>query len=425
MKKLDLRQPQSCFFPNCNFCLLALAMLLVVMGCATIVPSPTQAPVKKEPVTIEKLPPLVPIEPEEFPLFGDSYNYDNLAYCIKNSLTYLARRSPDDLVYFGKDPYTISHLTRSLTYFSKIIREKPSPSRLSRIIADKFRVYRSTGKDGNAEVMFTGYYEPLLMGSPVKTKEFPYPVYGLPHDLISIDLSKFSKALSGKRIQGRYNGKTVVPYYSRHQIETDPNFARKAKPIAWVNDRVDLFFLHIQGSGRIQLTNGQTINVHYHGVNGRPYRSIGKLLIDQGKISREEMSMQKIREYLKEYPNQLDSILRHNSSYVFFKIEEKGTLGCFGVPLTPARSAAFDRNAFPPAALAFIKTEIPMVNAELKIEKWSKHKGFVLNQDTGGAIKGPGRVDLFWGSGPYAEIAAGHLKNQGELYFLILNPQSI
>lgn len=368
---------------------------------------------------------MVRIAPEGFPFFSDGFNYDNLEYGILNSLAYLKKRPPQALINFGTEPYPVSHLIRSLNHFLTIVRQKPGPEELNRIIRQDYQIYRVTGKDGNGQVLFTGYYEPLLEGSLVKTKAYRYPVYSLPDDLLTLDLSKFSADLKGKRIVGRNDGKTIVPYYSRREIENNPEFGRKAKPIAWVKERVDLFFLHIQGSGQIQLENGGTLHVHYHGVNGRPYSSIGKLLLDQGKITAEEMSMQKIRAYLKKHPDQLDSVLHHNSSFVFFKVEDKGPLGNLGVPLTPSRSAAFDRNLFPPAALAFISTRIPVIDGDKKIAAWDDLKGFVLNQDTGGAIKGANRADLFWGSGPYAEVAAGHLKNQGEIYFLILNPQSL
>jgi membrane-bound lytic murein transglycosylase A len=184
-----------------------------------------------------------------------------------------------------------------------------------------------------------------------------------------------------------------------------------------------VFFLQIQGSGKIFLDTGEVINVHYHGSNGRPYRSIGKLLIEEQKIPREEMSMQKIRSYLHAHPEEMASVFNYNPSYVFFKIEPEGPLGSINVLLTPGRSVALDRRIFPHAALAFIQTQKPVLNSAGHIDRWVECRRFVLNQDTGGAIRGPGRADLFWGNGPYAEIAAGHLAHLGELYFLILKPE--
>jgi membrane-bound lytic murein transglycosylase A len=185
---------------------------------------------------------------------------------------------------------------------------------------------------------------------------------------------------------------------------------------------VDLFFLHIQGSGKISLEDNGTLDVHYHTTNGHPYRSIGKTLIESGKIPREEMSMQAIREYVKKHPEEARDIFGSNPSYVFFKIEAEGPLGCLGEALTSGRSLAVDRSIFPMASLSFIQTTVPVISGDGKIQEWKACTRFVLNQDTGGAIKGAGRADLFFGSGPYAETAAGHLKHEGDLFFLVMKP---
>ena len=190
-----------------------------------------------------------------------------------------------------------------------------------------------------------------------------------------------------------------------------------------VDDRIDLFFLHIQGSGKLYMDNGDSLNVHYNSPNGRPYRSIGKLLIDSGAIAREEMSMQAIKKYLRENPDTVDDILNANPSYVFFNTEKEGPIGSIGVQLTPGRSIATDRRIFPKAALAFIQTRKPLVDGDGLISQWSRFNRFVVNQDTGGAIRGPGRADLFWGNGPYAELAAGYMQHPGMLYFLVLKPE--
>ena len=223
---------------------------------------------------------------------------------------------------------------------------------------------------------------------------------------------------------GRLTEQTVVPYYERKEIDFENALEGKAEALVWVKDPVDIFFLQIQGSGKIYLDNGDVINVHYHTTNGRPYRSIGQLLIEEEKILKEEMSMQKIREYLREHPEEIENIFNYNPSYVFFKTEPDGPLGNINVKLTPGRSIALDRKIFPPAALAFIKTKKPLIDTAGNIIDWTDCSRFVLNQDTGGAIKGPGRADLFWGNGHYAEIAAGHLQHPGKLYFFILKPEA-
>jgi membrane-bound lytic murein transglycosylase A len=332
---------------------------------------------------------------------------------------------PADRTYqFGKDRFDAAHLIKSLQHFLDFIRTRPSSKELKKFIRSNYRVYESVGRNQRGEVLFTGYYEPHLSGSLYKNEEYQYPIYALPTDMIKIDLSAFNEKYKGESIIGRYTGQTVVPYYDRREIDAENVLVGKAEPLVWVKDPVDVFFLQIQGSGKVFLNTGAVINVHYHETNGRPYRSIGRLLIEEQKIPKEEMSMQKIRSYLQAHPEEMAPVLNHNPSYVFFKLESEGPLGYINVLLTPGRSVALDRRIFPPAALAYIQAKKPVVNSAGQIDSWIDCNRFVLNQDTGGAIRGPGRADLFWGNGPYAEIAAGHLAHTGNLYFLILKPDT-
>ena len=168
------------------------------------------------------------------------------------------------------------------------------------------------------------------------------------------------------------------------------------------------------------MDGGTPVHVHYHTTNGHPYKSIGALLIREGKVAREEMSMQKIRSYLQEHPDEVDDVLNYNPSYVFFMLDKEGPFGCYATKVTAGRSVALEKRIFPAAAVGFMTSQKPVVDDAGNISKWIDFSRFVLNQDTGGAIKGPGRADLFWGDGPYAEIAAGHMQHPGELYFLVL-----
>lgn len=384
---------------------------LLLSGCALF---------KKKPLEAKTA--LIRIVPSDYPEFFDDMDYDGLAASLLQSISYLKRVPSEKKFRFGPDVFNTSHMIRSLEHFLHFIQTKPSRDHLIKYTKDNYRVYRSVGSDNPGQILFTGYYEPVIDGSLKKTTEFQWPIYSRPSDLTTIDLSLFSPEFKGKTIIGRYTHQAVVPYYDRKEIENEALLNGKTREIAWLKDRVDLFFLQIQGSGKIYLDNGETINVHYHATNGRPYRSIGKLLIDEGKIPRPEMSMQKIRDYLNSHPKEIETILNYNPSYVFFKIEKDGPLGYLEVKLTPGRSIALDRRLFPLAGLAFIETQKPLVNGDGTIHKWTDCSRFVLNQDTGGAIQGPGRADLFWGDGAYAEIAAGHMQHFGELYFLILKP---
>ena len=362
------------------------------------------------------------ISAASYPRFSDDWEYDGLAHAISKSLSYLQKIPQDRIFVFGPDRYDTLHMIKSLEYFQEYLLTNPSTRELRDFIKDNYRVYRSVGRDGKGEVLYTGYYEPHLRGSFQQSTEYPYPIYARPHDLISIDLSRFAEKYKGEKIVGRIAGETVVPYFDRAEIETNSALGDKAAVLAWVKDPIDIFFLQIQGSGKVYLDSGDVINVHYHTTNGRPYRSIGKLLIDESKITVEEMSMQKIRSYLNEHPEEMERVLNHNPSYVFFKIESDGPLGNINVRLTPGRSIAVDRKIFPPAALTYINTKKPLIDSAGNITGWIDFSRFALNQDTGGAITGPGRADLFWGNGNYAEIAAGHLKYPGKLHFLILKP---
>ena len=359
-----------------------------------------------------------------YPEFSDDILYEGLENAVLQSIAYLKKIPATHRFRFGEDIYDAAHMIRSLEHFLNFIKTNPSPETLQNHIHSNYRVYRSVGRGIFGRVLFTGYYEPFLEGRLMPTPEYKYPIYARPADLITIDLSLFYPELKGKTIIGRYVDQTVIPYYDRRQIEIEHSLKDTARAIAWVGDPVDLFFLHIQGSGKICLENGESINVHYHTSNGRPYRSIGKLLIDQGKIPREAMSMQSIRAYLKHHPEEMEPLLSHNPSYIFFKTETDGPLGLLEVPLTPGRSLALDSRIFPLAGLAFIETQKPVLDNQGHILSWSKCSRFVLNQDTGGVIRGPGRADLFWGNGTYAEIAAGHMHDQGKLYFLILKPDN-
>ena len=389
---------------------LTTALAVFITGCP--------APIKKPPEETA----MVRRSSFSYPDFGDDLELDGLEHSILKSLVYLQRVPADRTYQFGKDRFDAAHLINSLQYFLDFIRTSPSRKELKKFIRSNYNVYQSVGRNQKGEVLFTGYYEPHLSGSLYSNEEYPYPIYTLPTDLMIIDLSAFNEKYKGDSIIGRYTGQTVVPYHDRREIDDEDVLVGKAEPLVWVKDPVDVFFLQIQGSGKVFLNTGEVINVHYHGTNGRPYRSIGRLLIEEQKISKEEMSMQKIRSYLQAHPEEMAPVLNHNPSYVFFKLEPEGPLGYLNVLLTPGRSVALDRRLFPPAALAYIQTKKPVVDSAGQIDSWADCSRFVLNQDTGGAIRGPGRADLFWGNGPYAEIAAGHLAHTGKLYFMILKP---
>ena len=360
------------------------------------------------------------LEPVDFfyPAFNDDMDWESLISALKKNQSYLNKIDPEYPFHYGPHTFTCRQVRESQEAFIHLIMENPDPDRLNKAISENFLLYRATGHNGNGQVLFTGYFEPVYDAGRTPDETFRYPIYKKPEDLITADLSLFSKDLKGRKITGRIEGQKFLPYFSRKQIE-EGALEGKNLELAWLKDPVDVAFLHIQGSGRLNLKNGDALNVGYSTSNGRTYQSIGRYMLDQGLLTKEEMSMQTIRRYLSEHPEKVQEILNHNPSYIFFRPLKTGPVGNIGVPLTPGRSLALDSKRFPKGALGFISCQKPIVKPNGEITQWKPFSRFVLNQDTGGAIKGAGRADIFWGNGPYAEIAAGHLKHPGELYILI------
>ena len=358
-----------------------------------------------------------------YPEFKDDMLYDGLEDSIRHSLSYLNRVQPEKVFRFENDSYNAEHMIRSLETFLAFVQSRPSEYDLNRFIQENYKVYRSIGSGPDKDVLFTGYYEPFLNARRQPDNQFNVPILGRPNDLVSIDLAAFSPKYKGEKLTGRVIDGTVIPYFERKDIVEEGDLGGKAPVLAWLDDPVDLFFLQIQGSGRVYLDDGVALNVHYDSTNGRPYRSIGRLLIDEGKIPLSEMSMQRIKSYLADNPEQAGDILNHNPSYVFFRLEEDGPLGFLDVKLTPGRSIALDYRLFPLPALSFIETAKPILDGNGDIIRWENFRRFFVSQDTGGAIRGPGRADIFWGNGPYAEVAAGHMRQRGNLYVMILKSE--
>ncbi|MCP4717899.1 MAG: murein transglycosylase [Desulfobacteraceae bacterium] len=368
--------------------------------------------------------PLVKVLPRNYPQFYDSRSFKGLTRSIDQSLVYFKRVPLSRKYTYGKDIFDAGHMIRSMERFQALLAKNYSTGELNASIKKEFLVYRSAGND-KGEVLFTGYYEPTYNGSLEPDPTHIFPVYSKPTDLVQIDLSLFSEKYKGeKRLTARVNTDTrrVVPYYSRKEINTLPGFMDRADPVAWLENRVDRFFLEIQGSGRVNLEQGGQLRVHYAGSNGNSYRSVGRYLIGKNEIAREDMSMQAIRQWLEKNPHRMDEVLHHNESFVFFKTEEGGPYGSINVEVTPLRSIATDRKIFPNGGLCFAQAALPDPDTLEPLDQWEKVSLFVLNQDTGGAIRGPGRADLFCGNGSYAEFTAGHMNTRGQLYFLVLKP---
>jgi len=275
------------------------------------------------------------------------------------------------------------------------------------------RPYAVQAADGAFAGMFTGYYEPLLRGSRLKAKGYEQPVRAVPDDLLTIDLSAVFPELKDKRVRGRLDGNKVVPYWTRADISKRGK-QLPGKTLLYVDDAVELFFLQVQGSGRVQLTDGSTVRVNYADQNGHPYQSIGKVLVERGELKLEEASMQGIQAWARANPARLDELLNANPSYVFFREmpnSKDGPIGALGLPLTPERSLAIDPRSVPLGAPVFLATTRP--NSSQPLNR------LMMAQDTGGAIKGANRRDFFWGFGKAAGELAGRMKQSGRFWVLL------
>ena len=282
-----------------------------------------------------------------------------------------------------------------------------------RFFETQLKPYAIQAADGNAGGLVTGYYEPLLRGSRTRAKGFEQPVRGVPEDLLTIDLSALFPELKDKRVRGRLEGNKVVPYWSRAEIAARGD-RLPSRTLLYVDDAVELFFLQVQGSGRVSLPDGTLARLNYADQNGHPYQSIGRVLVDRGELKLEEASMQGIQAWARANPGRLQELLNANPSYVFFREvpnSKEGPVGALGVPLTAERSIAVDPRSVPLGAPVFLATTRP--NSSKPLNR------LVLAQDTGGAIKGAVRADFFWGFGKEAGEQAGRMKQSGRMWVLL------
>jgi len=281
-----------------------------------------------------------------------------------------------------------------------------------RFFESRFTPYAVASGD-RWEGLFTGYYEPELRGALRPNARFAYPILGLPNDLIRVDLGRFKDQWRKESITGRLYKKRLVPYYNRAEIESGALNGRRLA-LLWVDDPIDAFFLHIQGSGRVLLPDGSHVRLGYAGQNGRPYTSIGRELVASKEMALEEVSMPTIRRWLKANPAAGVTLMRKNQAYVFFRIRESvEPIGAQGVVLTPERSLAVDTDHIPLGTLLWLSINDPGTRPVRGLRR------LIVAQDTGGAIRGAVRGDLFWGYGKRAAEKAGIMREMGRYYLLL------
>jgi membrane-bound lytic murein transglycosylase A len=335
----------------------------------------------------------------------DDSSTESLRRGLAHSLNYLSRsplqRSVDvlDRKVSGADLFGVARAAQATL---------AAGGDVAAAVCDRFRVHRV---DRAERTLVTGYYEPELPASRVATQRFKYPLYRVPDDLVEIDLERFCDACPARKLHGRVRDHEFVRYYTRAQIDAGA-LAGKDHELAWLDDPVEVFFLHIQGSATLRLTDGTEMQVSYAGSNGLPYTSIGRQLVQEGKLPVAAASLQGLKAYLRSHSAEQAAIMAANERYIFFRTVAAGPIGSLGVPLTAGRSIAADRNVYPPGALAFLR----IYDRDRSKVAFSR---FVLIQDAGIAIQGPGRIDTFWGTGAEGERIAGPMRNDGELYVIL------
>ncbi|HLX80504.1 MAG TPA: MltA domain-containing protein [Burkholderiales bacterium] len=285
-----------------------------------------------------------------------------------------------------------------------------------RFVETTFSAWSVIPASGGAEGTITGYYEPILQGSRTRSDRYRYPVYGVPEDLVAVELESVNPELKGLRLRGRIEGSRVLPYWTRAQIEGMDAF--RAPVLAWVEDPVELLFLQIQGSGWVEFAAGGRVHLGYADQNGHPYRSIGRILVERREMTLDQASMQGIKAWAAANPRKLREVLDFNPSYVFFRelpaVETGGApdgpIGALGAPLTAGYSLAVDARTVPLGAPVFLATTMPLSQQPLQ--------RLMAAQDTGGAIRGAGRADFYWGTGNEAGMLAGRMRQQGRMWIL-------
>jgi len=275
-----------------------------------------------------------------------------------------------------------------------------------------FRPHAVADEDAGPDGLFTGYYEASLRGALSPDARYRIPLFARPDDLVTADLGRFDPALKGRRITGRVEGGALTPYPVRAAIDRGA-LGGRARPLVWVDDAVDAFFLHIQGSGRVALADGSEMRVGFAATNGRPYTAIGRVLVARGALRRDEVSMRSIRDWLAAHPAEAAGVMAENARYVFFRrLDGPGPVGALGVPLTAGRSLAVDPAAIPLGAPVWLQTTTALA-PERPVRR------LMVAQDTGAAIKGAVRGDIFFGAGADAARRAGAMKRAGR-YFVLL-----
>ncbi len=353
--------------------------------------------------------------------FQDDLKGEGLSEAIQNHLAVLVYQDPEKTLPIGNRQISIRRIISTLQAFLDLLNRGLSSEEFSQKIEEEFELIQ-TGKGNNLEALFTGYYTPVIAANRFQSSKFNYPIYNKPRRL-----SK-NRIFVRQRNPGQpYAALSFIdgPNYTREEIDGFQALKHSGLEIAWLPSEMDRYFLHIQGSGILEFPDGELQGVQFAGANGYPYQSVGKRMLAEGALSPSQGSMQGIKKHFNKRPQDIPKYLYKNKRYIFFEFSDGTPRGSSGTPVTAHRSIATDTSIYPQGGLAFISSKKPVLDASGKVISWKQFSRFVINQDTGSAIKGLGRVDLYFGIGKKAGQEAGRYMQKGNLYFLLLKDRPV
>ena len=385
-----------------------LAAILAFSGCRTaeMVEAPDyERPLPPGQYALRKI-----TDPDMIPNFSFAcYNTLNLRRAIDHSLSYMSK--PSSQAFFPSNGISHDHVVASLRAFGELLDQGLIGRPLEAAIRERFDFYMSVGWDNQGTVLFTGYYTPIFDGSMTRTETFRYPLYAQPDDLVKGD--------DGEILGRDLGGGAIGPYPSRREIEQSGMLA--GQEIAWLADPFEVYIAHVQGSAKLRLPDGSLTTLGYAATNGHEYQSVGRKMIDDGIVSSTGLSLQAMINHFKANPDQIDRYVYHNPRFVFFRVGQGTPRGSLNEPVIPMRTIATDKAIYPRGAMTLLKTRLPRPVGGA-ITK-APYTGFALDQDTGGAIRAPGRCDVYMGVGDQAGQMAGQVYEEGFLYYLFLKPE--
>jgi membrane-bound lytic murein transglycosylase A len=406
---------------------------LLLVGCSVkidvppVIAPPTVKPTPvPEPIVAPKLEPIKPIKKIENPDFASVIkvhpkNDEEFFKALKISKEYYSKKSIQNATFKYDDAnYTGKEMLASFELFEILAKTSASYEDFIVSLKTHFDLYESKNEKNSS--LITGYYAPVLKGSLIKTERYSSPLYPVPKELVTANLKKFSESLPKKELVGRVEMSEYKPFFTRAEIENGA--LETTKPLLYLENKIDSFFLEVQGSGIVLSDDGNRLHVGYAGKNGRPYSSIGKVFTEEGLVDSDKVNMYSIREYLMSNPDKVSRILNINESFVFFKLHDKaGIYGNINLPLTAKQSVAMDSDLIPKGSLVYIKTAIPYrksaTDTAIPRSQRESYEKFFVVQDTGGAIRGGGRVDMYFGEGDEAFFYAAQMAGRGDIYLIV------